>query len=248
MKPGNIQSGSDGLPPGTESDQDNLTAHRASEYDLKVRKTIPFYDTIHREVIRLVGVIKPDATCWVDTGCGTGCLVEQALQVFPRTRFILADPAEAMLVQARKLLARQANDRITILPATDSAGLNSHIQPGSADVVTAIQCHHYLREDGRIRAVKACFRALKQDGLFVAFENVAPRTGLGVQFGLKAWKAFLIAQGRTEEEADKHLARYGTEFFPITVEQHLHWLSDVGFKAVELFWFSHVQAGFYAIK
>ncbi len=32
---------------------DNLTAHKASEYDQKVRQTIPFYDTIHAEVLRL---------------------------------------------------------------------------------------------------------------------------------------------------------------------------------------------------
>ena len=38
---------------------DNLTAHKASEYDQKVRQTIPFYDTIHAEVIRLVKLIKP---------------------------------------------------------------------------------------------------------------------------------------------------------------------------------------------
>ena len=54
---------------------DNLTAHKASEYDQKVRQTIPFYDTIHAEVLRLVQTVKPDVKCWVDTGCGTGHLV-----------------------------------------------------------------------------------------------------------------------------------------------------------------------------
>jgi hypothetical protein len=30
---------------------DNLTAHQASDYDQKVRQTIPFYDDIHTEAI-----------------------------------------------------------------------------------------------------------------------------------------------------------------------------------------------------
>ena len=32
---------------GTSRIMDNLTAHKASDYDQKVRQTIPFYDTIH---------------------------------------------------------------------------------------------------------------------------------------------------------------------------------------------------------
>ena len=227
---------------------DNLTPHKASEYDVKVRQTIPFYETIHLEVMRLVGIIKPDVKCWVDTGCGTGHLVEQALAAFPKTQFIQADPSEAMLVQTRAHLAGTATNRVTILPPIGSAELMSHLAPTTADVVTAIQCHHYMSQEGRLKALQSCLEVLRPGGLFVTFENVAPRTPEGVRFGLKGWKSFLIAQGRTEEEADKHLARYGTEFFPITVEQHLHLLTKVGFGAVELFWYSQMQAGFYAIR
>ncbi len=54
--------------------------------------------------------------------------------------------------------------------------------------------------------------------------------------------------GRTEQEADQHIARYGKEFLPITAEGHLNALAQAGFSVVELFWFSQMQAGFYAIK
>ncbi len=54
--------------------------------------------------------------------------------------------------------------------------------------------------------------------------------------------------GRTEQEADQHIARYGKEFLPITAEAHLGALGQSGFRVVELFWFSQMQAGFYAIK
>jgi tRNA (cmo5U34)-methyltransferase len=227
---------------------DNLTPHKAAEYDQKVRQTIPFYETIHSEVIRLVKVIKPEVKCWIDTGCGTGGLIEPALGAFPETRFILADPAEAMLVQTRRRLAAVPKNRVVILPPIQSAELRSCVEPGQADVVTAIQCHHYLQPEGRLSALRGCFEMLKPGSLFVTFENVAPRTAEGVRFGLKGWKEFLIAQGRTEEEADKHLARYGTEFFPITIQQHLELLTQTGFRVVELLWFSQMQAGFYGIK
>jgi tRNA (cmo5U34)-methyltransferase len=88
----------------------------------------------------------------------------------------------------------------------------------------------------------------KSGGLFVTFENIAPRTPEGVRFGLAAWKSFLLDNGRKEQEADQHVARYGREFFPITAEEHLAALTQTGFSVVELFWYSQMQAGFYAIR
>jgi tRNA (cmo5U34)-methyltransferase len=48
--------------------------------------------------------------------------------------------------------------------------------------------------------------------------------------------------------AEKHTKRFNSEYFPITVKEHLELLKETGFQTVELFWRSHVQAGFYAIK
>lgn len=227
---------------------DNLTAHKASEYEQKVRQTIPFYDTIHAEIIRLVKLIKPDVKCWVDTGCGTGRVAEQALRAFPAAEFILADPSEAMLVQTRARLTTCDSARLTILPPIGSAELESRVAQNTADVVTAIQCHHYLQRPERIKALLACREVLKPGGLFVTFENIAPRTAAGVRFGLAAWKHFLMDNGRSEQEADQHIARYGRELLPITAEEHLDALAQAGFGVVEIFWYSQMQAGFYAIK
>jgi len=232
----------------TMKGMDNLTAHKAADYDEHVRRMIPFYEVIHNQVIQLAQAVRPDANVWVDTGCGTGYLVEQAMAAFPNTKFILADPSEAMLEQTRKRLTSTPLERLTILPAVDSTMLGSQVKPGSVDVVTAIQCHHYLQPDGRRRAVRACFDLLTPGGLFVTSENIAARTEEGTKIGLKRWKAFQMTQGKSEEEADKHLARYGTEFFPITVDQHVQVFAEVGFRVVELFWFSEMQAGFYGVK
>ncbi len=68
------------------------------------------------------------------------------------------------------------------------------------------------------------------------------------RFGLAAWKRFLMENGRTEQEADQQTARYGKECFPITAEAHPAALAQAGFRVVELFWFSQMQVGFYAIR
>jgi hypothetical protein len=97
----------------------------------------------------------------LDTGCGTGYLVELALPVFPQTRFILADPAQAML---------------------------------------------------------------------------------------ERWGRFQVRAGRSPAVVESHVQRFGSGYFPITVDEHLRLLTETGFRIVELCWFSHMQAGFYGIK
>jgi tRNA (cmo5U34)-methyltransferase len=227
---------------------DNKTPYSASEYDRKVRQTLPFYETIHQETVDVVRTVKPDAARWLDTGCGTGHLVELALPFFPNTQFVLADPSQAMLQQARERLQKNGGARVKMLSPVGSEGLTSRMAGTKCQVVTAIQCHHYLLPPQREQAVRACFDALENDGLFIAFENITMSTRRGVEIGLERWARWQREAGRSPSAVDDHLKRFNTEYFPITLDEHLELLIAIGFQTVELFWLSQMQAGFYGIK
>ena len=143
----------------------------------------------------MVKIIKPEAELWVDTGGGTGRLVKETLAPFPATQFILADPSEAMLGEARVRFSNEESARLNILRPVGSADFVPHIGESAADALTAIQCHHYLPRAARIAALRGCYEVLKTGGLLVTFENVAPRMLEGVRFGLAGWKSFLIGHG-----------------------------------------------------
>lgn len=87
---------------------DNTTPHLSDEYDKQVLKTIPYYQAIHQETINLVRIIKPGCRFWMDTGCGTGSLVDQAYEVFPEAEFYVCDPF-ASLCWARPKNGSPAN-------------------------------------------------------------------------------------------------------------------------------------------
>ena len=53
---------------------------------------------------------------------------------------------------------------------------------------------------------------------------------------------------KTVKEVDAHIQRFGVEYFPITISEHLRLLKECGFSTVEILWVSYMQAGFYAIK
>jgi tRNA (cmo5U34)-methyltransferase len=226
---------------------DNTTPHRSHEYDKNVRETIPFYESFHSETIDLVKSLKPNVKIWLDTGCGTGYIVEKAFPHFPNALFVLADPSEAMITEAQKRLHHIPADHIKYINPTDSEKLpkNLDVQP---EVITAIMCHHYMKPEKRRDATQACFDLLAAEGIYITFENIYPYLDQTVEMSLNRWAKFQISQGRSAAIVEEHVKRFNTAYFPITVREHLDLLDKCGFRIADLFWYSHMQAGFFAIK
>lgn len=226
--------------------KDNKTAHLSIEYDEKINITIPYYEKFHTETIDLIKTLNPSPKTWLDTGCGTGNLVIKAVEGFPNTQFILADPSKQMLDIAKEKLSEKSISCFKILEHVSTQEIDIH--SNYFDVITAIQSHHYLEADIRKKATENCFRMLKSRGVYITFENVMPFSDSAVKIGLDRWKRFQILGGKSIQEVEGHIKRFGKEYFPITITEHIGLLKTVGFSVVEVFWVSYLQAGFYAIK
>jgi tRNA (cmo5U34)-methyltransferase len=219
----------------------------AQNYDAHIEVTIPYYRTFHLEVINLVKAFGGEPRLWLDTGCGTGNLVLEAAKSFPQTDFLLTDPSSEMLDAVRAKLGSEDKTRITFLERSSTQDITLP-EGDSPDVITAVLCHHYLRDQARADATRRCYQLLSPGGAYITFENIRPLTSSGTEIAKAYWLAFQVASGKTEAEAENHLKRFGVEYFPITVEEHLAQLRGCGFKTVELFWYSYLQAGFFCIK
>lgn len=226
-------------------DKNNLSGHSSKDYDAQISDTIPYYESFHTETLNLIKTISKEPEIWLDTGCGTGTLVEKALDTFKSTKFILADPSYDMLKLARQKLSQNTKRVIFLEPVETSEISLKHEKP---DVITAIQAHHYLSLEGRMNTTEVCHDLLDENGLYVTFENIRPSTMEGVEIAKEYWKKFQIDKGRNREMVENHLKRFDTEYFPITVDEHISLLKKTGFKTFEVFWISYMQAGFYAIK
>jgi tRNA (cmo5U34)-methyltransferase len=228
------------------SERDNATASPAAAYDEHVEQTVPYYRALHEETLRLVETVAGEPGVWLDTGCGTGALIEKALPRFPRTRFLLADPSPAMLGQARAKLAAPGEGRVTFLDPSGSAGVDIGAQ--RCNVITAILSHHYLDREGRRAALANCHRLLSEGGVLVYFEIIRPNSEGAIEIGKEYWKAYQLRMGKPAEECAAHMKRFDREFFPVTVSEHLELLRETGFATADLFWYSYMQAGFWALK
>ena len=81
-----------------------------------------------------------------------------------KTVATLCDPSEGMLEIAKEKLSGKDIRFHTV--ASDALSYQSEF-----DLVTAIQSHHYYDIKTREIAVKKCYEALKEGGIFMAFEK-----------------------------------------------------------------------------
>ncbi len=221
---------------------DNTTGQAAEAYDREIGTIIPYHVDILATAIDVARTARPRPASWLDTGSGPGHLVQQARALASSTGFWLADPSPAMLAIARRRLSDLPSDRFIDTPSERLPDV------GPFDIVTAILCHHYGDEQARERAVRRCNEVLAPGGILVTFENVRADTELGHSLQRARWAKWQRQQGRDEETVQKHLAREGRHFFPITVADHLALFHRVGFRTIELVWRAHAQAGFFCIK
>jgi tRNA (cmo5U34)-methyltransferase len=230
----------------TKSTQ-NSTSHLPEDFDARISSVIPYYSCFHQAIVNFVKSLSFNPKIWLDTGCGTATLFNKAIEEFPATKFLLLDPSEGMLKQAKEKLSSCSANRIEFLIASPTQEFAQELEE-KPNVITAVQCHHYLSREDRVRATNVCYNLLKEGGVYITFENIRPLTEEGIVIGKQYWYNFQLAYGRAEDEIKGHLERFDTEYFPITIEEHLKLLRETGFRTVELFWYSYMQAGFYCIK
>ena len=178
---------------------------------------------------------------WLDLGCGTGTMSDKAQKIFTDVSFTMVDPSPQMIEQAKTKTAHTNSTYI----CSGSEGIDFE---NEFDVVTAIQSHHYFHEDTRKTANENVYRALKDGGIYIYFENVIPECPEVKSFELQRWGSYQLAHGKTEKAVQEHIARCGVNYFPITVKQHIELLQEIGFTNVHVFWYSYMQMGIYAIK
>ena len=220
---------------------DNRSAYNSNVYDANIINTLPYYREYHNQIMDLVRAMGLKDISWLDTGCGTGTLCSRVLEERDDVRFTLCDPSEQMLERAKEKL--QGRDIRFLNVQSQDLTFDSEF-----DVVTAVQCHHYLKPDARRTAVMNCCRALKENGVFVTFENIKMTTGESDSIALKRWENFLSDHLNDPEKVAHHMNRRGVEVFPITIEEHIKLLRECGFKSVDVLWTSYLQASFWAIK
>ena len=221
--------------------KENSTPFDVAEYDRQIKRTLPFYEEMFQQVVDIVRILNLQSIRWLDVGCGTGKMARTALDNFDIQKMVCIDVEQEMLERAESL---RDDEKVEFL----QCDVRQLPYQEMFDIVTAIQVNHYFKKNDRIAAIKNCYDALAENGIYISFENFAPDSEEGAGLYLERWKQFQIANGKTKEEADLHIKRYGQNYFPISISESIGLLKDCGFRMVEIFWVSYMQVGILARK
>lgn len=222
-------------------ENDNVSAFNAIEYDEKIKRTLPYFEEFYKQVIDIVNIHFGGPVTWLDIGCGTGKMEEVAFISGNIEKIVACDISEKMIAIVKKRFEDKNIELIT-------ASIFDVCTDTKFDVVTAIQVFHYLQREERIEAIRKCYEALNPNGIFITFENFAPYSEPGKCLFLKRWKSFQLSQGKSMEESNRHIGRYGKAYFPITISEHLEVFKQCGFVNVEILWVSNMQVGLLGVK
>lgn len=220
---------------------DNTSAFCASKYDEEIRKTLPYYEDFYKQVVDIAKIQFDRPLTWLDVGCGTGKMAEAAFKALDIENFLFCDSSEDMIKIVKERFAEEKSKYVV----SSFPELN---ESGPFDVITAIMVFHYFTKDERRRAIEKCYKSLRPDGIFITFENFAPHSEADKRLFLKRWRAYQLSQGRSAGNCDEHMGRYGNEYFPISITEHLDLLRQCGFERAEVLWVSNMQVGLLGIK
>jgi tRNA (cmo5U34)-methyltransferase len=222
----------------------DFTAARlaALGYEREAPNTAPFHATVLEEVVDAALAVVSEPRRWLDTGCGPGRLAELARARAPGVNMYLADPSEGMLAFARTRHADLSTDRFLQSP--------THALPDiePVDVVTAVLCHHFYREEaGRAAALRRCRALLRPGGVFVTVEIVRAETDAGHALQRRRWEGWQRRHGRAEEQIAALLDNEGHQYFPLRASALRAAIEAAGFSPVEMMWRAYSLAGFVAV-
>ena len=225
-----------------------ITAHRTGGRDFSPDGTdramecvIPGYREIYSEGAALVNAFLDSSLTWLDLSGYPGRMAHQAFKDCKTTDLTLCGvPAAA----AEKL--RNAFEGRPV--SFDSRPVTDLDTEKRFDVITAILPGGCFGKEERERTVSACYPLLKDRGILIISERLAPFSQEGRNLYFNRWSAYQQSRGRSEVQVSEELKKAKGPGSALTVSEELKVLENCGFDSAEVFWLRGIQAGYAGIK
>jgi tRNA (cmo5U34)-methyltransferase len=198
---------------------------QASEYDAARRRLIPPFDSFYGLAVHAVRLGGAEPRRILDLGAGTGLLSGFLRAAFPDAQLTLVDGAARMLEQARDGLG---TENVSYLVAD----LADPLPEGPWDAIVSGLAIHHLSDSEKRSLMQRMHAALRPGGVFVNAEQVAGPS----PFFTDVYAAWHEAQARHAGSDDEEWsAAQGRMAYDrcASVEDHLVWLRQAGFREVD---------------
>ena len=225
---------------------DYFNASKSTEYDKKIRASIPGYHALHEMTLDFLSSTLPKVANILIIGVGTGMELITLGVSNPKWTFTAIDLSEEMLSVCK--------DNI------DSAGLSYRVKIicGGLDelslqpifhAATSILVSHFIKDRNDRKAFfQSIAKRLLDNGSLITADIVADRSDPSFEIFVKAWKAHYIHAGIPEEEAEEDFERSFNAVSFMSEEELIDLFVDGGFKGVKKFYQAFLFGGWVCYK
>ncbi len=226
--------------------QQERYAKGAAGYDERIRKTFPFYETIHTAINAVLRVyLKPESEILI-VGAGTGAEILELGKTNPGWRFLGVDPAPPMLDLAKeKIEAAGLADRVSFFH-----GFVGNLPIGKLfDGATSAMIMHFVPDDGgKIKFLRAIAPHLKPGVPFVLMDNFGDLNAPESELMIEAWKQQQVLAGVKREEVESGMKERVKAIHFVSPSRMEQLLAEAGFHRIQLFFQNFMLGGWIAFK
>lgn len=206
----------------------NYDHYETEKYDTEIRKSIPGYENLHREIEKIIGNLNLDSIKSIaDLGCGTGITSQKIVKKMPHAKLTLVDFSKTMLEGAKHRLKNY--NIFTFLG--DYATLNFGTD---FDIIVSVIGIHHQNNEGKKALFKKIFEKLKPTGIFIFGDLVTYKDKYKAALNEAYHYAYLVKNNKNEQSLAEwaHHHKFLNDLAPL--EDQINWLKEIGFSSVEL--------------
>jgi tRNA (cmo5U34)-methyltransferase len=188
---------------------------------------------------------QPESFHVVELCCGEGLLARAILERFPTSQLHGYDRSNIMLDTARTAL-QPFGGRFTLHPF-DLAAPAWRSFPWPVQAVVSSLAIHHLDGDQKRELYRDLQRTIEPGGALIIADLIQPAHPAGVQVAAQAWDEAVRQEALSRDgnpSAFNVFQRDHWNFYhypepmdkPSAVHEHLRWLEEAGFSAVDVYW------------
>ncbi len=226
--------------------QQERYAKGAAGYDERIRKTFPFYETIHTAINAVLRVyLGPESEILI-VGAGTGAEILELGKTNSSWRFLGVDPAKPMLDLAKeKIEAAGLTDRVNLFN-----GLVGDLPIGKlCDGATSAMIMHFVPDDGgKIEFLRAIASHLRSGAPFVLMDANGDLSAPESELLIEAWKQQQVLAGVKWDEVESGMKERMKTIHFVSPSRMEQLLAEAGFHRMQCFFQNFIVGGWIAFK
>lgn len=219
-------------------------AQVANIFEDHVRKSVPFYDEIHRMNAEMSDWFIQDSSLVYDLGTSVGEGINRlhSRHSDKKPRFVAVDASHEMVERAKTKLAHVPNVQFII------ADLNKPFSISDASYVMLVLTMQFLNPETRPFLLREIHKGLREGGGVVLVEKVTATTPEFDEMWIELHHGFKRRCGLTDDDIiGKQISLRGV-MVPFSAEENLQLLREAGFTTVEVFFKWYNWLGILAVK